>query len=91
MNHPAEWEKAKLIIKQYQQLNESLITNPEFLEGRIAKALIKQRDETLEEASEISKIYMQKVYDMGDVKVGTKWCVHLLSSLTNKIRQLKSK
>ena len=37
------------------------------------------------DAEEVKKM-MHKVYDMGDVKVGTKWCVNMLSSLAKKIR-----
>ena len=46
---PQALEKAKRAVKQYQQMNESLITNPEFLEGRIAILIDQARQEGMKE------------------------------------------
>lgn len=53
-SHHSYLERAKLILNQYRQLNESLITNPEFLEARIATALEKAEADTIERCAVVA-------------------------------------
>ena len=82
-------DKARLIVNQYRQMNECLITNQEFLEGRITKALRETELSTIEKLEKLDPLEATGNFweygETDDVAHGVhRWLVKQLRLLSEK-------